>query len=146
MSPSRRHALRVGAALGLGLVGLRSQACEFFASTLRVTHPWSRATPMEASAAVVCMRFDEVIEDDRLIGVHSMVAGGAELGGPFGRRAIDLPIPRGQVTQLTEHGTHVRLLSLAMPLELTRSYPLVLVFEKAGELRTDLSIDFQRFL
>ncbi len=146
MNRSRRHALRAGAAFGLGLAGLRVQACEFFASTLRVTHPWARATPQEAGVAIVCLRFDEVTEDDRLVGVQSMVAERAELGGPLGRRPVDLPIPRGEVMLLSEHGIHIRLLALTMPLELTRSYPMQLVFEKAGVLRTDLSIDYQRFL
>lgn len=147
MSPARRHALRAGAALGLGLAGLRAQACEFFASTLRVTHPWTRATPEGAASALVCMKFDEVGTDERLVAVRTPVAARAELLGADGTPLAEgLPIPAGRVTLLAEHGPRLVLRELAMPLELTRSYPLVLVFAQAGELRTDLSVDFQRFL
>lgn len=147
MDPARRHALRAGAALGLGLAGVRSHACEFFASTLRVTHPWTRATPDGADSAFVCMKFDEVSADERLIGVRTPVAARVELVGPDGSALpLDFAIPAGRVTLLAEHGPRLRLVELAMPLELTRTYPLQLEFARAGVLRADLSVDYQRFL
>lgn len=147
MDRSRRHALRAGAALGLGLAGVRTHACEFFASTLRVTHPWTRATPDGADSAWVCMTFDEVREDERLIGVRTPVAARVELLGPDGGLLpLDFAIPAGRITRLAEHGPRLRLGGLAMPLELTRTYPLQLEFAKAGVLRADLSVDYQRFL
>lgn len=147
MKPARRHALRAGAALGLGLAGVRAHACEFFASTLRVTHPWTRATPDGADHAMVCMTFDEVSEDERLVGVRTPVAARVELVGADGSPLpLDFAIPAGRVTRLAEHGPRLRLVALAMPLELTRTYPLQLEFAKAGVLRADLSVDYQRFL
>jgi len=147
MSYTRRHALRAGAAWGLGLAGVRSHACEFFASTLRVTHPWTRATPDGAHNALVCIKFDEVREDERLIGVYTPVAARVELLGPDGAvRPLDFAIPAGRVTLLAERGTRLRLTELTMPLELTRTYPLQLEFARAGALRADLSVDYQRFL
>lgn len=146
MNPARRHALRAGAAFGLGFAGVRAHACEFFALTLRITHPWARATPEDAEGATVSMKFDEVSDDERLVGVLTPVARRAELLGPDGRPVEALAIPRGRVTLLSEHGARLRLADLTMPLELTRSYPMTLIFEKAGPVRTDLSIDFQRFL
>jgi copper(I)-binding protein len=59
---------------------------------------------------------------------------------------LDFAIPAGQTTLLAEHGTRLRLSDLQMPLELTRTYPLRLTFAKAGVLRADLSVDYQRFL
>lgn len=147
MSPARRHAMRAGAALALGLAGVRAHACEFFASTLRVTHPWTRATAEGADGAIVCMKFDEVSEDERLVGVRTPVAARVELvGADGGVLPLDFAIPAGRVTLLAEHGPRLRLVQLAMPLELTRTYPLQLEFAKAGVLRTDLSVDYQRFL
>lgn len=147
MNPARRHAMRAGAALGLGLAGVRAHACEFFASTLRVTHPWTRATAEGADGAIVCMKFDEVSEDERLVGVRTPVAARVELvGADGGVLPLDFAIPAGRVTLLAEHGPRLRLVQLAMPLELTRTYPLQLEFAKAGVLRTDLSVDYQRFL
>lgn len=141
----RRGALRTGLAGGLVLLGVPARACEFFTPTLRVFHPWARATLEDDTTARVFMKFDEVREDDRLIGVQTMLATGAEIGGPGVKRRdgiVDLPIPRGETTLLDETGTHLRLLDLQWQLQVLRSYPLDLIFEKGGTVRVSLSIDF----
>ena len=142
----RRTLLRAGLASGLVLAGLPTRACEFFSTNLRVKHPWTRATPEDADSCVVCMVFDEVQEDDRLIGIQTPIATGAELVGPGARPGvIDFPIPRGQVSALSEAGTHIRLVGLALPMEAARVYSIQLVFERGGALRADLSVDYARF-
>ena len=141
----RRLLLQGTVAGALVFAGLPVRACEFFASTLRVTHPWTRATPDDATSAIVCMRFDEVMQDERLVGIDTPVATGAELLRGDTPGAIDLPIPRGRETLLSERGTRLRLTGLTMPLEVGRSYPLRLHFETAGLLRVDLTIDYARF-
>ena len=141
----RRLLLQGAVGSGLVLAGLPVRACEFFASTLRVTHPWTRATPDDATSAIVCMRFDEVMQDERLVGIDTPVATGAELLRGDTPGAIDLPIPRGRETLLSERGTRLRLTGLTMPLEVGRSYPLRLHFESAGLLRAVLTIDYARF-
>ena len=143
----RRTLLRAGLASGLVLAGLPARACEFFSANLRVKHPWTRATPEGADSCVVCMVFDEVQEDDRLIGIQTPIAAGAEMAGGLGARpgVIDFAIPRGQVSALSEAGTHIRLVGLALPMEAARVYPIQLVFERGGALRADLSVDYARF-
>ena len=140
----RRLVLQLGLAGALALAR-PVRACEFFASTLRVTHPWTRATADDATTAIVCMRFDEVQVDDRLIGLETPIATGAELGGHGVGTKLNLAIPQGRETQLTEHGTHIRLTGLLMPLDVGRSYPMRLLFLNAGVLRADLSVDYARF-
>jgi hypothetical protein len=142
----RRTVLHGVGALGLWGLLPRAQACEYFGSTLRITHPWTRATAPDARFAAVCMKLDEVSENDRLVGVRTPVAEGAEIVGPDARPGVDLPIAAGSEIQLTENGTHVRLLRLTQPLEIACSYPLVLHFEKAGAVRTTLNVDYARFL
>jgi copper(I)-binding protein len=122
-----------------------ARACEYFAPTLRVYHPWTRATGPQATHAVVCMTFDEVTDSDRLVAVETPVAARAELGGVGERSLIDLPIPAGRETVLTEAGTHVRLVGLRHSLEVGCAYPLKLVFEKGGEVRATLNVDYTRF-
>jgi copper(I)-binding protein len=141
----RRQLMQIGLASGLSLAGVRAHACEFFSSTLRVTHPWTRATADGESQAIVCMKFDEVQEDDRLIGLETELASSADLAGLGARADINLAIPQGQETWLSEQGTYVRLLGLLLPLEVGRTYPMRLHFEKGGLLRADLSVDFARF-
>jgi len=141
----RRAWLRAGVASGLVLAGLPARACEFFSSTLRVTHPWTRATPDGVDSCLVCMVFDEVREDERLIGIRTDIAAGAEMAGADARPGVHFAIPKGRVSALSESGTCIRLLGLNMPMEVARVYPIDLIFERGGVLRADLSVDYARF-
>jgi copper(I)-binding protein len=140
----RRLLLRGLMASGLVACLPSARACEFFCTTLRVTHPWTRASAANATTAIISMRFDEVAEDDRLLGVETPVATAAELGGAgAGSRELNFLIPAGKETALSESGTFIRLTGLKHPLQLGRSYPLTLVFEKGGRIEADLSVDYE---
>jgi copper(I)-binding protein len=141
----RRHILQRGLALGLApVLALPRQvsACEYFAPTLRITHPWTRATGPDANQAIVCMKFDEILQDDRLIAVATPVAARAAIGGKVARPDVDLPIRSGQELMLEEDGIHIVLQELQQPLYIARSYPLTLVFERGGRVDASLSVDF----
>ncbi|MBA4176225.1 MAG: hypothetical protein C0505_06660 [Leptothrix sp. (in: Bacteria)] len=144
-NPDRRRLLHAGLALGIAAMAPRARACEFMTSTLRVTHPWTRATGHDATSTVLCMGFDEVSETDRLILVETPIATSAEMGGALARPEVDFLIPQGEETYLDDSGTFVRLLGLTQPLQLGRSYPLRLGFEKGGVFNTTVSVDFGRF-
>ncbi|WP_197418236.1 copper chaperone PCu(A)C [Paucibacter sp. KCTC 42545] len=140
----RRALLQASLASGLSLVlGRPAQACEFFTTTLRVTHPWTRASKPGASTAIVCMRFDEVTVADRLIRVSCPLASGAEIGGHAAHPKVDFLIPAGQESVLSEEASYVRLLGLREPLEIGRSYPLTLEFALGGVVQADLSVDYE---
>ena len=138
----RRHLL-----ISLGAAGFTrpAQACEFFSSHLRIWHPWTRASRVDADTAKLCMRFDEVQKTDRLIRVETPVAGGARLAGPGAPTAaqdLSLLIPAGQELTLTEDGLHIQLLDLQQPLQIGRSYPLRLIFESADPVNAVLTVDY----
>ena len=137
----RRAVLQAGVALCASLVIRPARACEYFTGTLRITHPWTRATG-HATSAVLCMIFDEVTETDRLIGVETPVAAGAELVVEGAGGTVDFLIPAGRETLLTEDGTHIRLHGLKHPLFIARSYPLRLAFEKGGAINALLNVDY----
>lgn len=139
---TRRCLLQAGAAAACSWAALPTRACEFFGPTLRVTHPWTRATSDEATTAVVCMKFDEITQDDKLIGLETAFATGAEMVVGGHAMAINLPLPSGQIHTLTEFGTHLRLTGLTQPLGLGRAYPIRLLFEQGGVMRADLLVDF----
>jgi len=141
----RRALLRASVAIGVSLGIPSARACEFFSTHLRITHPWTRASAEDARSAVICMKFDEVTQADRLIGVETPVAAAAEMAGLGVGPALDFAIPAGQETLLSEEGTHVRLLDLKFPLEVGREYPLTLVFAGGGVIQTRLSVDYARF-
>ena len=144
----RRLALQAASATCLGWVWPPARACEYETGLLRITHPWVRATSADATTAVMCMRLDEVNTADRLIGVSTPVATGAEMGGAQTGLAVSIPVPEGSVTELSEAGVHVRLTGLKHPLQVGREYALTLEFERSGTVLARLTVDFptQRFL
>jgi len=86
-------------------------------------------------------------EAERLVGIETAIATGAELftpGAALGQRLL-LDIPQGRETRLAEHGTHIRLTGLLLPLDAGRAYPMRLLFQTAGPLRVDLTVDYGRF-
>jgi copper(I)-binding protein len=141
----RRQLLQIGVAAGVSFVAGPARACEYFAPNLRITHPWTRASGPDEHVALVCMRFGDVSLADRLIAVHTPVADSAEMGGVAKSSGVDLFIPAGRETELSEQGVHIRLLDLKFPLEVARSYPLTLVFERGGAVEATLNIDYARF-
>lgn len=141
----RRGLLRAGLAAGALLALPSARACEFFSDNLRIFHPWTRATSDGDDFAVLCMRFDEVRQDDRLIRVETAVASGAEMAGAGAGLGVDFAIPRGRETVLGESGTYIRLLGLKHRLEVARSYPLRLGFEKGGVVNALLNVDYTSF-
>jgi copper(I)-binding protein len=138
----RRHWLRASAALAAAAALPSARACEFWSTTLRITHPWSRASRPGETEAVVCMKFDDVQQADRLVRVVTPVARSADIGGLLARPQVDFAIPEGQTTLLAEEASFLRLRDLNHPLEIGRAYPFTLVFEHGGEVQALLSIDF----
>ena len=133
------------AAAGLAAVAAlpsAARACEFDADTLTVTHPWTRVTAADAPFAVVSMKFSRVMTADRLIGVITPVARGAELGSPEGPRALAFDLLPGENAELAEDRVHLRLTGLRQALELGRAYPMKLVFEHGGVVNAQLNVDF----
>lgn len=141
----RRRVLHAGSALACSLVLPRVQACEFVTANFKIIHPWTRASAEGATSAAICMRFEEVVEADWLIGAQSPVCERADMGGAGAGPLVDFAIPADQSSALTESGTHLRLVGLRFPLEVGREYPLTLVFKKAGPVLAKLSIDYARF-
>jgi copper(I)-binding protein len=144
----RRQFMKAATLLAAPMLGTYAQACEFFASTLRVTHPWTRVTAQDAPFAVVIMKIDQVTRNDRLIGVRTPVAARAEVvglqrGAQSSPSGVSLPIERGDTLQLDEQGVHLRLLDLTQPLLIARSYPMTLIFEHGGVLDAELNVDYE---
>ena len=73
------------------------------------------------------------------------VAESAEMGGEGQGKAVKFRIVKGPSSGLSETGTYLKLVGLKFQLEVGRSFPLTLVFEKAGATTTSLSIDYPRF-
>lgn len=140
----RRIALQTGLAWGLSMVVPAGRACEVVAANLTIVHPWTRATAQGATSAIVCMSFQDVTQADRLIGVQTPIAAGAEMAGDGARPGVNFAIREGQTTVLGETGRQLRLVGLKVALEVGRSYPMSLTFLKAGTVNASLSVDYER--
>jgi periplasmic copper chaperone A len=138
----RRTVLQAGAVIGSGLWWTSPRACEVVLPHLRLLHPWTRASTPGADSAIVNMAIEDVTEADRLVGVRCMVASSAHIGGAVTRPEVDLDVPLGRSTLLSEDGTHVVLTGLRFALHVGRVFPLTVFFEKGGAVMTSLSVDF----
>jgi hypothetical protein len=122
---------------------------DFTAGSVTVSHPWARATPAGAKTGAAYMQIDvKPGASDRLIGVKSDVAGSAELhssvheGGVMKMRRVDgLPLEGKGPVILQPGGYHVMLVELKKPLKEGDALKLTLVFEKAGELPIEATIE-----
>jgi copper(I)-binding protein len=123
-----------------GIAMRPARACEFVTDTLRVTHPWTRASEPGATSALLGMRIDEVKHTDRLLEVSTPVAAGAELASAPGR-PLDLEILPGSELDFSETGIQLRLTGLKVPLLTGRDYPLSIAFEHGGVVHARLIVD-----
>ena len=141
---NRRTVLHLGAATLASGIWTQARACEFFAANLRILHPWVRASSPDQTSAVLSLTFDQVTLADRLVGLSTPVAQGAELVGADASPRLDLAIPVDRTTVLGEGGPHLRLTGLTRPLQVGRSYPMQLLFERGGPIAAAISVYFER--
>jgi copper(I)-binding protein len=138
----------LAAALLLIAVGAAT-AHEYAGKGVTVTHPWARATPggVTAGGAYLEMRAAKG-HADRLIGSRTPVAGAVELhthimeGGIAKMRRVDaIPIKAGTSVVLKPSGYHLMLTDLKAPLKEGDLVKLTLVFEKAGEIEVEATVE-----
>src|ERR1700722_10546176 len=115
-----------------------------------IDHAWARATPGAARTGAVYFTIESPI-DDRLIRLASPVAGKAELhthleeNGVMRMREVEggLAVPAGQEVELKPGGLlHVMLIELNQKLKAGDSFPLTLIFQKAGS--RDVTVKVER--
>ncbi len=145
--PFRRRLIQAGLGLAAGLALPAARAaidCKFFGRNLAVHHPWTRATAPGDRFAMLFLEIDEVTVADRLVDVRAPFATGADMAGTRVAPAVDLALPVGMTTVLSEQGGFVRLLGLEFALHVGREYPIDLVFETAGTVAASVSVDYER--
>ena len=112
-------------------------------SSIQVANPWAPATPSGAKTGAVYMTIDNKLSiADRLTGLSSEVAKKLQIHetktdkGITKMREISggLPVPVGGSVVLKPGGYHVMLIDLNKPLKAGETFPLTLVFEKAGNI------------
>ena len=131
-----------------GVVAVAAHAHEYYTATFKIIHPWADATAPGTSIAPVYLKFEEITASDRLVSARSDIAGKIELRSKLNSDASAevsatlsaIAVTAGSTTDLHPSGAHLVMIGLKTPLQWGRSYPLTLIFEKAGAIDTMLSV------
>ena len=114
---------------------------------LTVETPWARATTGRAGGAFM-MIHDTGHHGDRLIGVDADISDRVELhttemeDGVMRMRHVEdgIEVPAGGMAELKPGGFHVMFMGLKQPLAEGDSFPVTLVFERAGTVTVDVTV------
>jgi hypothetical protein len=125
-------------------------AHEYTAGTVTVVHPWARATPGGTRTGVAFLEIKAAPSaGDKLIAARADVAGRVELhehihdGNVMKMREVKagIPVPAGAAVVLQPSGYHLMMMDLKQPLKEGDLLPITLVFEKAGEIKVEATVE-----
>ena len=144
---ARRIAIAV-ALFAATIVSGIAAAEDYQVKTLRVSNPFTRATPPGAKVAGDFMSIENQGKDaDRLVSASSPVACVVEIhemtmdGGLMKMRAVKgVDLKPGATIELRPGGYHVMLEDLKRPLKDGEQIPLTLTFEKGGVLEVKVNV------
>jgi len=144
-----RTAFIVAAVLGLSLT-IPAQADDVAAGSLKISAPWTRATPKGAGVGGGYLTITNTgTEPDRLVGGSTDIASRFEVhemsmdNGVMKMRALakGLEIKPGQTVEFKPGGYHVMFLGLKKQLMLGEHVKATLQFEKAGAVDVDFTVE-----
>jgi copper(I)-binding protein len=125
----------------LAVVGV-AVAQDYQLKSLRIDHPFARATPPGADSGGVYLTIqNQGATADKLVGAHSPAAGTVQIhtmsmdGGVMRMREIPvLDLQPGATVALKPGGYHLMMLALKHPLAAGDKLPVTLTFEHAGSI------------
>lgn len=115
---------------------------EYYAKSFKVIHPWAEPTAPDTKSADVYMRIEQISEGDRLLSAQTSFAEKVDLHvGAATTAAVEaIVLPPGPDIDLDAGTAYLRLVNLTAPLQWGRSYPMTLLFEKAGPVDVMISV------
>lgn len=145
---TRRHTL-AAALVALMASCLPATAHEATKGGVTVLHPWARATPGGAKVGAAYLEIKtDAKTADKLIAAKSPVSNRVEIhthiheGDVMKMRKVDaIPVAAGKSHVLKPGGDHVMLMDLKAPLKEGDLVKLTLVFEKAGEIEVEATVE-----
>lgn len=145
------HLLSLKAGLAASLFALPALAMD---GKIMVDDAFARASgPNAKSGAAFMMIMNHGTEDDRLIAATSDVAQRVELhthiaDGEGVMRMVEvedgIAVPSGGMAMLKRGGDHVMFMGLNQPFLEGETIPVVLTFEKAGDIAVEIEVDLTR--
>ena len=127
-----------------------AQAHDYTAGSLKIDHPWARATPKGASVGAGYMKItNNGKEPDRLVGGTSNVSARFEIhqmsmaNGVMTMRMLDtgVEIKPGQTVELGPNAFHLMFSGLKQQLNKGDRIKGTLIFEKAGKVDVDFVVE-----
>ena len=135
-------------AVGLALAALPAAAHEATAGDLTIVHATSRPAMAGRPGVVYLAIVNDGADADRLLGARAPGFRAAELhesyeeGGVSKMRRVEaLHIPAGETALLEPGGLHLMLLGGEQALKAGAEFPLVLMFERAGEVELPVMVE-----
>ena len=134
----------------LALLALPAAAHDYKLGALEISHPWTRATPPTAQSGGGFLTItNKGTAADRLIAVRSATAGNVEVhemkmdGNVMRMREVakGIEILPGATVELKPGGYHIMFMGLKAPFAKDAKVPATLVFEKAGSIDIDLTVE-----
>ena len=126
-------------------IGLLTPIAAF--AQITIDQPWARATPPGAKIAAGYLTIRNTGGADRLVSASSPAAEKVEThvtvkdGDVSRMREVKgYAVPAKGKVELTPGGSHLMLVNIKAPLKEGEKVPLVLRFEKAGEVKTELAV------
>lgn len=138
------------AALAAVSVAVPAVAHDYKIGTLEISHPWTRATPPSAKAGGgFVIITNKGTTPDRLVSAQSNASQKVEIhemkmdGNVMRMRELagGLEIPPGGTVTLKPGGFHIMFMELKAPFAKDTKVPVTLVFEKAGKIDVDFSVE-----
>jgi periplasmic copper chaperone A len=137
---------RLGLSLLCGILLAMPTVAPAQQNGIRVENAWSRAA-MQGRTGVVYLTIVDDDAPDRLTAVASPVATKAELHESFTdngvakmRPVATLRVAHGETLTLAPGGYHIMLTGLKQPLRQGDTFPVMLSFEKAGQVTAMVAV------
>ena len=136
------------AAAALSGFGSIARADDVTLGSLKIDHPWARASAGPARNSAAFMTIHNAGDADRLVAAAADVSERVELhthmmeGDVMKMRQVEaIEVPAGGMAELQPGGFHVMLIGLKAPLKEGEHFPLTLTFEKAGEMTLEVTVE-----
>jgi periplasmic copper chaperone A len=127
-----------------------AQAYDYKVGAIEIDRPWSRAVPKGATVAAGYLTIRNTgSEPDRLVSGSTPVAGKFEVhemsmdNGVMRMRPVPdgIVIKPGETVELKPQSFHIMMMGLKQPIEKGKPFKGSLVFEKAGAVEIDFTVE-----
>ena len=126
---------------------LVAQAHSFKLGDINIGHPYARTTATGQASGGGYLKLENKGADDKLLSASADVSASVELhsmsmeGDVMRMRQVDgIALPKGKTVELKPGGLHIMFMGLKAPLKAGDKFPLLLKFEKAGEVTVTVNV------